>query len=261
MEIVLLFKEQDFTVPAYFEEKYGCRVFCYPDRRDYQDYIASIRPYLLWQYLREDSARERETYFYVDSDIIFREWPDFATLDLSKPMVYGGDCGSYLDYAYVTHCESGQAIADRMAEICGTTTAKMAKVPGIGAHLVLVEPTAEFWYRSYKDSGAIYQYLSSVGGNIQQWTSEMWAQLWGWTREDIPLVHLPDLDFCRPTDPIECWDKVKILHNAGVTPDLSYKLFYKGQYDDKMPFGRDFSWVDKNFASIKYVAALESVVQ
>ncbi len=258
MEIVLLFTEHDFTVPIRFRDKWGCSVFSYIDRRDDMTYIPSIRPWLLWQYLTDHPEAQQETYLYIDSDIIFREWLDFDTLNPQPGLVIGSDCSSYLSYDYIMQCEQGEHIAARMAEICGITVDDMKDVPGIGAQLILTNPTAAFWERSYHDSNKIYSYFLSLDSNVQKWTAEMWAQLWGWVREGMILSAPTELDFCRPTDPVERYDEVKILHNAGVTG--SGDMFFKGAYDMTSPFREDFSQVRRDKATIRYVEAIQSVV-
>lgn len=257
MEVVLLFAEQIFTVPIHFREA-GYSVFVYEN--PHMDYVAAVRPYLLSKYLKENPAAERETYFYIDSDIIFRQWPQLP--GENSGMVIGSDCGHYIDLAYIEQCKRGPEIAAQMAEICGTTREQMIGVPGIGAHIILTNPTAEFWARAYQDSLSIYAYLEGLGEttNIQKWTAEMWAQLFGWRREGKTLMISKQLDFCLPTDPIERYDEVNILHNAGVLVTQSDQLFFKGQYIDKSPIGRNFDWVRRDKASYRYVEALEKVV-
>lgn len=259
IEVVLLFSEHDFTVPMHFRER-GCSVFVYEDRRDDTGYIPSIRPYLLWQYLREDPAREQETYFYIDSDIIFREWIDCATLGADEGNVIGSTCDGYIGLAYIEQCQRGPEIAAAMAEICGITVEQMRGVPGIGAHLILTNPTAAFWERSYNDSNRIYSYLLGIESNIQKWTAEMWAQQWNWIREGKTLIVSSELNFCLPTDPIEKFDTVKILHNAGVLADKSYEMFFKGQYVNTSPLSRNFAHVRRDLCTYLYVQAIEKVI-
>ena len=261
MEVVLLFAEKDFTVPMHFRKKWGCSVFCFDDRREDTSYIPSIRPWLLWQYFKQHPEAVDETYFYVDSDIIFREWPHFATFDLSAKTVSGANCDGYIGLDYILKCDNGLAIAQQMAEVCGISVDDMRGVPGIGAQIVFQKIAAEFWERCYYDSNTLSHFLQGARSNIQSWTAEMWAQQWGWVREGFTLVHQPELDFCRPTDPIAEWDKVKILHNAGVNAKDSHKLFFKGGYDKVSPIGRKFDWVSPDFASKRYAEAVEKVLQ
>lgn len=259
MEVVLLFTDHEFTVPTYFKNK-GCSVFVYQDKRDDTRYIPSVRPWLLWQYLAEDRAREQETYFYIDSDVIFREWIDFATLGFSENTIVGSSCDGYIGLDYILQCKQGPEIAAKMADITGITVEQMRGVTGIGAHIILDHPTAAFWERAYHDSNTIYRHLLSFRSDIQAWTAEMWAQQWGWVREGKTILAPAELNFIMSTDPIEKWDEVKILHNAGVTVDHR-DLFYKGDYLMKSPLSEDLSWVNPKFASKKYADAIQKVLQ
>lgn len=259
MEVVLLFKEKIFTVPIHFRDKWGCSVFTFEDKRQDQSYIPSIRPYLWWQYLKQHPEAENETYIYIDSDIIFREWPDFATLDISPKRWFSSDCSGYIGHEYIMSRKQGPAIAQKMAEITGITLDQLKATPGAGAQWFIQNPTAAFWERAYHDSMAIYDYFRPLDSDIQKWTAEMWAQLFGMTREGIEVViDHKQLDFCLPTDPVEKWDTVKILHNAGVTG--SGDMFFKGQWVDQSPLGQDFSHIRTDKATIKYVEAIQKVI-
>ncbi len=262
MEVVLLFTEHDFTVPMHFRSA-GYGVFVFTDRRDDASYIPSVRPWLLWQYFKQNPAEEAEPYLYIDSDIIFREWIDFTTYDLTGKKVYGATCNGYIGLDYVLSVKRGDEIAAKMAEVCGTTVDDMRGVTGIGAHLILPENTASFWERCYFDSNILHHYFESLGEttNLQKWTAEMWAQQWGWVREGKMLVHDTQLDFCLPTDPVEKWDEVKILHNAGITQKMSFEYFFKGQYDKTSPLGKNFDFVRRDKATIRYVEAIQKVIQ
>ena len=259
IEIILLFTESDPSIPPYFTEKYGARCFVYPDERDDKSYIPSVRPWLLWQWLRENSEYEHGQYFYVDADVIFREWPDFAAIDARADRWVGSDCDGYIGLDYILRCRNGQQIAEMMASQCGVTVDQMRGVTGIGAHLVISDPTAAFWERAYRDSNALYEAFASTPTNLQKWTAEMWAQLWGMVREAKNPVSHKELDFCRPTDNIKMWDMVKILHNAGVLDATD--MFFKGQYALNTPFGEDFSYVRRDRVSYRYVEAIEKVVR
>lgn len=257
-DVILLFTQNDDTVPQHLANKYGVQCFVYGDDRSDKRYPPSVRPYLLWKYLSGDSSREQEQYFYIDSDIIFREWPDFSSVSNDASSVVGSDCSGYIDYDYIMSCQHGEEIAKHMASVCGISIEQMRGVPGIGAQLILNKPTAKFWERSYYDTLRLYDYFNTVDSNIQKWTAEMWAQLWGWVREDKHIVMPKELDFCRPTDNIKMWDMVKIMHNAGVVG--SGEMFYKGMYVDHTPFGEDFSYVRRDKVSRKYVEAIKNVI-
>lgn len=258
MEVVLLFAEKEFTIPLHFRKMQGVSVFTYPNRHEI--YLPAVRPYLLWQYFKADPAREQEQYLYIDSDIIFREWPELP--GLSAGMVQGASCDGYIGYKYIAQCARGPEIASMMAEIAGITVDQMKNVPGIGAQLILNQPTAAFWERNYADCYKLYNYLESLGTttNIQKWTAEMWVQLWGWVRENKTVMVSDELAFCLPTDPISRWNEVKILHNAGVQPAMSGEMFWKGQYVDTSPIGKNLSWVKPDKCSYYYAQAVQKVV-
>lgn len=262
MEVVLLFsKPVDYnaTVPPYLVDKYpGVQCFIYEDNRVDKSYIPSIRPYLLWQYFKNDPRREQEDYFYIDSDIIFREWPDFSAFSVSSKHWVGSNCDGYIGAEYIRKCENGISILRNMARICHINPRKMIGVPGIGAHIVMSRPTAQFWKDCYERTLETWHYLDGTKSNIQKWTAEMWAQLWTMVEYGIELSMPSELDFCMATDPIEKYDKVKILHNAGVTS--SKEMFFKGNYVDKTPFGEDFSYVNPEKCSKRYIEALEKVI-
>lgn len=260
MEVVLLFTEHDFTVPQHFRDA-GHSVFVFEDKRDDTSYIPSVRPWLLWQYFKQNPSAEQESYFYIDSDIIFREWPDFATLPVDEKTVIGSDCSGYMSLDYVLGCQQGQEIAEQMAAITGITVDQMRGVPGIGAHLLFKNFSAEFWKRCYYDSNKIHHYFEGVDSNIQKWTAEMWAQLWGWVREGYEVVAADELKFCLPTDDISRWDEVKILHNAGIMADMSDQYFFKGQYVNYSPLGKTFPHVRRDKCTFRYVEAIGKVLQ
>lgn len=259
MEVVLVFKEKNFAVPVHFRNKWGCSVFTFTDNRDDQDYIPSIRPYLWWQYLKAHPEAENETYIYIDSDIIFREWPEWDKLGVGGKRWISSDCSGYIGYKYVASRQRGAEIASKMAEICGITLEQLQNTPGAGAQWVIKDPTAAFWERAYYDSNKIHHFFQGIDSDIQKWTAEMWAQLFGMTREGIEVViNHEELDFCLPTDDVAKWDKVKILHNAGIT--TIGDSFYKGEFDNHSPIGQDFSYVRKDKATIKYVEAIQKVI-
>lgn len=257
----MLFTEHDFTVPAHFRNAAGCGVFSYTDRRDDLSYIPSVRPWLLWQYFEEDPSRCDETYFYIDSDVIFREWIDFTTLPISENTVVGSDCSGYMSYDYIASRKNAGQILDAMTEVCGITREQMRGVPGIGAHLILQNFSPEFWKRCYFDSNRLHHAFEAIDTDLQKWTAEMWAQLWGWVREGKTLIADSQLEFCLPTDDISRWDEVKIFHNSGVLVDKSYEYFFKGQYVNYSPIGKDFSHIRRDKCTIRYTEAIEEVLQ
>lgn len=257
---MLLFSEHDSSIPIYFEEKYNVEVHVYKDDRDDKEYIPSIKPYLWWRYLEEDSSRENERYFYFDSDVILNKRINLRKLPSKDDVWYCSDCNGYLNLDYIRSCKNGNKILNEMARIINVTVESLETINSNsgGAQWVLKNPTAEYWQKVYRDSNRLCSYFNTVDTNLQKWTAEMWAQLWNMMYFNIgPKVH-HELDFCFATDPIENLKSVKILHNAGVTKQDT-DLFFKGEYVNKEPFGEDLSFVDQSKCSAAYVQAIEAV--
>lgn len=260
--IVLLFTEDDMGVVNHFEGRYpNLEIHHYPDGRRDKRYPPTTRPYLVYKYLQEDPRRERETYFQIDSDVIFREIPDWQAIDIQPKECVASDCGGYLDYNYLITRENGQKIVQGFADILNIDVSIIKETPGGGAQWLISQPTAQLWYHIWQDSDALYNFLGPIKSDIQKWTAEMWAQLYNLRKFGYTVRLHPELDFCRPTDDIKMWDIVKILHNAGVTGPSAQSLFFKGKYTHNVPFGEDFSWVRRDKAGLKYVEAINNVIQ
>lgn len=254
-DIVLLFSKHNNTIPNYLRDKYSIEVHVYDDNRKDKTYIPSIKPYLWAKFLQEDSSRENETYFYLDSDVIFREVPEVIQND---NIWYGSDCSSYLSVEYID--SKGVGILEQMCRLMGIDPNVIRKHnPVCGAQWIIKNPTYEYWLKVYNDSIKLYAYLNSiVACGIQKWTAEMWAQLWNAYYFGIYPETSKELDFCWATDNIDKYYETKIYHNAGVLESNS-NLFFKGKYVYKSPFKDDLSFVDKDKASSKYVEAIKEV--
>ena len=237
-------------------------VLMYNDLRDDKNYIANIRPYLWYCYLSENPKREHETYFQIESDIIFRKLPNYNKIKVSPNEWYGSDCGGYIDYQYLKSVRMGDEIIANFANIIGISIEEIRNTPGAGAHWIMQNPTADYWLKVYQDCTKLWNYLEPIDSNIQKWTAEMWAQLLNAPYFGINFNLTRELDFCRPTDDIRMWDKVNIMHNAGVLREQSEYLFFKGdgKYNYKMPFDDDLSYVRRDRVSSKYVDAIKKVV-
>ena len=254
-DIILLFSKHNSKIPIYLKKKYGVEVHEYEDLRRDKNYIPSIKPYLWAKFLQEDRTRENETYFYIDSDVIFREIP---IVQPDSDVWYGSDCKSYLSVEYID--SKGDGLLENMCRVIGIDPKVIRdQNPVAGAQWVIKNPTFEYWLKVYEDSVKLYRYLNSLANSsIQKWTAEMWAQLWnvyhfGKTTE----IH-KDLEFCWATDNVERYSETKIYHNAGVIDDRQ-GLFFKGKYTYKSPFKDDLSFVNQEKASIRYVEALGEV--
>lgn len=263
-EVLVLFADVGPTsrpVFSYIMDRYPqAEVHVYQDTRKNKSYSATYRPFLWYCYLSEDPSREQDDYFQVESDVIFRELPDFSKIPYDEHTWYGSDCSSYIDYEYLRNVEKGEEIVTMFARILGVDRVIIERAEGVGAHWVLSKPTAEYWLKVMHDCNRLHAYLQPLNSNIQKWTAEMWAQLYNAPYFGIEQKISKELDFCVATDHISRWDDVKIYHNAGVVGSDMKTLFYKGAYYQSEPFGQNLDWVNRDKCSRKYIEAIKTVM-
>ncbi|WP_168429117.1 MULTISPECIES: hypothetical protein [Staphylococcus] len=256
--IVLLFTKHDDSVVQYFKDNYDIEIQVYEDKREDKEYIPSVKPYLMYRYLNENSERENKTYFFMDSDVVFREIPNYDVISFDNKNWYGSNCNGYLNYDYMSGCTNKDLVINGLADIVGITPEQIKSIndDAIGAQYIIVNPKAEYFNKVYQDSIAMWNFIKSVQTDFQKWTVEMFATLWNMLFFNIqPHVHA-ELDFCFATSPIEDYYKVKILHNAGVTPEMN-DLFFKGGFIHDTPIDKDLSYVNKNKASYAYTQKIK----
>lgn len=262
-QVVLLFavKSDDDPVVAHVRNKWGNKadIHCYFETRHTNRYVAATRPFLWYCYLKEDPTREQDTYFQIDSDVIFRELPDFSKIPLSENYWAGSDCSRYLDYKYLMGCKDGAAIVDGFSSILQIERTRIELTEGAGAQWILVKPTAEYWLKVQSDCHKLSDFLDAVDSDVQKWCAEMWAQLLNAPLFGAEYHISKELDFCNPVDPAYRWDEAKILHNAGVIAANKHLSMDKNAYRERAPFGEDFSWVSQEHTGIHYVNAINAV--
>ena len=251
-DIIILFSKHDDSVVENIT-KTGVNVHVYEDERFDFEYIPSLKPYLMYRYLEEDNLRENETYFYMDSDVIFREIPDYSKIETSYSHWCGSDCNGYLNYDYIIQCEKGKEILEGMANIIGISVDDIYNMnnSSIGAQYVITEPMAEYFKKVYEDSIKLWKYIKDVDTNFQKWAVEMNATIWNMPLFNITPHVSKELSFCWATDTIDKWYDNKIFHNAGV--DGQEYLFFKGRYTNTTPFNKNHDYINKDYASYKYL--------
>lgn len=263
-KVVVLFlmtEGSDPEVDSYIRDKYPqAEVHSYSDGRIKTSYLATIRPYLWVMYLSEYRNREGDTYFQVESDVIFRRLPDFSKIPLTKSDWYASDCSSYIAYnPYLKGLKNSDEIVNGMARLTRITRQQLEETAGVGAHWLMKKPTAGYWLNVLESCDSLYEFLTITPSNIQRWTAEMWAQLYGAVAFGKTWHTSEELNFSMANDSVIKYERCNIMHNSGATSEMP-GLFYKGAYIDKTPFRDDLSWVDKNKASSKYVEAIKAVV-
>jgi hypothetical protein len=259
-------------------------VYFYKDDRTSKHYIPSIKPYLIYQWLKEDCNRG-ELFFLHDSDIIFRELPDFTDL-ISDNKIYMSDTKGYIGFEYLTECslryEKQHPNLERnelVTLMCDTIGVNIDSVIGNknssgGAQYIFKNQSWEMWYKIYKDSIRLFDNLNNFQkkypinpGEIQFWTSEMWSVLWNMWYWGFDTEITNKLNFCWATDNVEVFMKNPILHMAGITVDDRKDKFYKGEFINKNPIEilknnpNHFSYVNKNNSTIKYVDEIKNLIK
>ena len=265
-------------------KKYTPNIIGIIDKRDKKHYIPSIKPYLIYEWLRQDKKRG-ELFFLHDSDIVFNYLPDFDCL-LNDDYIYMSDTRGYIDFNYLKDCDDryndeytlmdpGQLIRE-MADIIGVDPQQIKKndIHSGGAQYLFKNQDFHYWYKIYKDSTALYDKLMRFHrkypispGEIQFWTAEMWSVLWNtwWWGMETRLTD--ELNFCWATDNISLCETNPILHMAGVTEKDKQDKFYKGDFIKNNPLEllknqpSCFDYVNKSSSTYKYINEMKKIIQ
>lgn len=233
-------------------------------------YVPILRPDILEQHFTRFPELRGEVIFYHDSDIIFRELPDFDSMhdDLNW---YFSDTTSYIGAEYIKSKST-----DLFNTLCNIVKVSPDLVEANqlnsgGAQQLIKFVNANFWKNVKEDALMLYKYMSDLEdaeraklteaeltsyNPIQKWCADMWAILWGGLKIGAQPKISTDLSFSWGTSSLEEYEKHNIMHNAGVTNNTNGTLFYKGEFINRNPFDSDFTLIDPNSASFKYVEAI-----
>jgi hypothetical protein len=260
-------------------EKYN--VHFYKDTRNRKYYPPSLKPHLIWKYLKDNPT---DKFFLHDSDILFRKLPDFSKFNGDK--IYLSDTKSYIGYQYLLDCcqrykEKFPQTQDRelirwMMDEVGIPIdliEKMDENAG-GAQYIFSSQDWRVWKKIERDSQAIYdkmtmyQKVYPLSNNpVQFWTAEMWAVLWNLWFFEYETKITKELDFSWASDNKQLLMTKNIFHCAGVTKDSKEGKFYKGDFIDKNPINllknnpSYFDYVSTNSASFFYIQEMKDFVR
>jgi len=241
---------------------YPARFLFYDDTRETKNYISSIRPNILKQHWKSFPELKDETIFYHDSDIIFtKPIAEWITDDMiTDDNWYGSDTRWYIAHSYIKG--KGQDVMDEMCKIMDLPESLIEEneLNSIGAQYLMKNVDFEFWNRVESDCETLFKDITALNiqkkqinpnyHELQIWCSDMWAVLWGaWRRGYKTLCH-PNYDFSWGTSTLFDYEKLNIMHNAGVVNGTS-GLFYKAQFMNELPYGKDLQ-INDNTASNEY---------
>lgn len=261
---------QNEIPPEWVKLKEGYPVnFCfYKDTRVTKYYISSIRPNILKQHFELHPELEDSAIFYMDCDIVFTKpinWEQF----LDDDKWYGSDCRWYIGHDYII--SKGEDILDKMCEIVSIPKHIIHKneLNSIGAQYLMKRVNARFWAEVEIDSERLYKEITEINnikkrGNpayheLQIWTADMWAVLWGGWKMGKETVCHADLEFSWGTSTLGDWEKLGIYHNAGVVSS-GQGLFYKAEYMNKLPYNEVLD-IKEGTASKKYWEIIQEVAK
>lgn len=234
-------------------------------------YIPILRPDVLEQHFLRYPGLSNEIIFYHDSDIIFRELPDFNLLN-DDDFWYLSDTVSYIGSDYIKS-KSDKILTD-MCNIAGVSRELVEennKNSG-GAQYLMKNIDHLFWRDVKFVSLDLYKYMLDAEmaerptltddelktyNPIQKWCADMWAVLWCGLKRGNQVRLSDELGFSWGSSwGNHEWDRHKIMHNAGVTDNMVGKCFYKGDYINQLPWDVDFSGIDPQSNTYNYVQAI-----
>lgn len=259
-DIVLLFADDTDKIEEHFD---GYDWHVYTDDRESTDYIPSLRPFLWWKYLSEDPAREKETYVYLDSDVIIGSLDIFNLSELSEKTWCCSDTVGYIGLDYLKSVTNADHTIRVMTDTVGVPIEWLEHIQDNsgGAQWVLQAPTAAYWHDVYVNSISLFNAIRDIDTSLQKWTAEMWAQLWTMYHYGIEPCVSEQLEFAWATDDIDAidFDKIKIIHNAGVY-DNTQGLFFKGDFMNFPTLADLDRQGDTGKVSDVYVAAVRAAI-
>lgn len=262
----------------------GINIHHYVDDREDKKYIPSIKPFLIYKWLKE-YPEYGDCFFLHDSDIIFRKLPNFKSL-LKDDIIYLSDTIGYIGYNYIMDCcdryekahpssNKGQLLQE-MCDIIGIDSecVKCNQENSGGGQYIIKKTDWMIWEKIYMDCTPLYNQMLDYNkrfpispGEIQFWTAEMWSLLWNLWYFDKETKVTKELDFSWATDDINIYNKKPILHMAGVTDDLKHSKFFKGDFINVNPLEKlkedieYFNYVDNNSSTKKYVELMKEIVK
>ncbi|QES88731.1 galactosyltransferase-related protein [Rhizosphaericola mali] len=236
------------------QQKDNALFFIYPDSRKSKNYLSSIRPHILKQHLTTYPYLEQVPFFYYDTDIIFRDLPDFENL-VKGHYWYVSDTRNYLDSNYIKQL-GGEELFTKMCDVVGIKKAVVENNDFNcgGAQYIIKNTTTTFWEKVENDCEALYSLMQLYNNHnaaglymstkkriseyrgIQAWCADMWAVLWNAWLFGYETKISKELEFCWAKDNIIQWHNKKILHYSGSFKKEEKQFFRKTNFVKYSPY-------------------------
>jgi hypothetical protein len=282
--IDIIAKKENGIIPEEWSKLtngYAARFFFYDDTRETKNYISSVRPNILKQHFNAHPYLKNDVIFYHDCDIIFTkpisEW--ITNEMLSDDVWYGSDTRWYISHSYIK--SKGDDIIQKMCEIMklDESLIEANELNCIGAQYLMKNLDFEYWGRVESDCEKLYKEISELNTQkiqedrhtmppgtertpyhpLQIWCADMWAVLWGaWRLEHKTNCH-ENFNFSWGTSSISDYEKMNIMHNAGVI-NSNDELFYKAEYMNDYPYNKDLK-IKEGTGSRKYWEYVEKTAK
>jgi hypothetical protein len=247
--------------------------YFYPDTREGNNsYQPSLQAHILEKHWIQNPWLEHHSVFFHDADFLFTRPFDFTPF-LQDDYWYFSDTISYIGGEYIR--SKGEVVLDKMCEVAEIDKQMVLdrQSHSGGAQKLIKGVTADYWRKVFDTSMKLWKEIPPVSAEIakekkekgehyhtlQHWTMSMWAELWeGWKMGYETRVP-KEFDFMFATNPIKDWDKYAFFHNAGVVGNQNDKMFFKGLFNDKLPYDYELKEPNKDLASYKYYEWVKKV--
>lgn len=247
------------------------KFFFYKDTRGLNTYQPSLQAHILEKHWKANPSMENEDIFFHDADFIFTKPFDFGAF-LNDDIWYLSDTVSYIGADYIR--SKGDEVFEAMCGIAGLDPKMVShqQVNSGGAQKLIKKVPISYWRDSFDMQMELWEKIPPISHRIaeekknngedylvlQHWTMSMWSELWMAWKIGRETRVSKKFDFHFAIDHIDRWLDRSFFHNAGVTgPDKG--IFFKGMFNDKLPYGYEIPNARKNVTGWKYFQYIQEV--
>jgi hypothetical protein len=245
------------------------KFFFYDDTRGHNTYQPSLQAHILEKHWKANPYMEQEAVFFHDADFIFTKPFDFSAF-LGDDIWYLSDTISYIGADYIK--SKGDEVFNAMCDIAGLDPrfVELQQLNSGGAQKLMKKIPTHYWTDSFNMQMELWEKIPPISNRIkeekkgedymvlQHWTMSMWAELWMAWKIGRETRVSKRFDFHFAIDHIDKWNDRSFFHNAGVV-DESRGIFFKGKFNDKLPYGYEIPNVNKQVTGWKYFQYIQEV--